>query len=73
MSDFPDLPRVKNSKTKEERFAEDFVIKTLQNKFFMLAKDERYPKTKEVTDELDFIVNTIRELQKENMENSIQQ
>jgi hypothetical protein len=69
MSLFPSLGKNKDAKTREERLAEDFVIKTMKQKFFVLIKDEKYPRTKEITDELDFIVNTIRELEKENMEN----
>jgi hypothetical protein len=68
----PSLKKSKDTKTKEELMAEDFVIKTLKTKFFMLVKDEKYPRTKELTDELDFIVNTIRELEKENLENTSQ-
>lgn len=69
MSLLPSLGKNKDAKTREERLAEDFVIKTMKQKFFVLIKDEKYPRTKEITDELDFIVNTIRELEKENMEN----
>jgi hypothetical protein len=72
MSLFPSFGKNKDAKTKEERLAEDFVIKTMKQKFFQLAKEEKYPKTKEITDELDFIVSTIRELEKENMENFCQ-
>jgi len=59
--------------TSQEQAAEDFVVMQLKKRFLMLAKDERYPKTPEVTEELDFIINTIREFQRENRENSEQE
>ena len=61
-----------NLKTSEERQAEDFVIRTLKNKFLILAKQEKYPKTPEITEELDFIVSSVRELERENRENTDQ-
>jgi hypothetical protein len=72
MGIFPKLKKDKDVKTREERLAEDFVIQTLKTKFFVLIKDEKYPGTKEISDELDFIVSTIRELEQENLENLIQ-
>ena len=56
-------------KSEEERRAEDFVILTLKKKFLSLAAQEKFPKTPEITEELDFIIKTIRELQAENNEN----
>jgi hypothetical protein len=57
------------AKTSEEREAQDFVVEQLKKKFLILAKQERYPKTPELSKELDFIVNTIREFERENKEN----
>jgi hypothetical protein len=57
------------AKTLEEQGAQDFVVEQLKKKFLILAKEERYPKTPEVTNELDFILNTIKEFERENIEN----
>lgn len=43
----------------------DYVVEMLKRKFFALVKTEKYPKTPEVTDELDFLQSTIRELEAE--------
>ena len=52
--------------------AEDFVIKTLINKFFILVKNEKIGRTKELTAEIDDIVHTIRVFQEENRQNAQQ-
>jgi len=57
------------AKTSNEKEAQDFVVEQLKKKFFILAKQERYPKTPDISNELDFIVNTIREFERENMKN----
>lgn len=56
-------------KSAEEVRAEDFVITTLKKKFLSLAAQEKFPKTPEITEELDYIIKTIKELQAENDEN----
>lgn len=43
----------------------DYLVEMLKRKFFALIKTEKYPKTPEVTDELDFLQGTIRELEAE--------
>ena len=43
----------------------DYVIETLRKKFFMLIKEENHPKTPDITQEIDNIVEAIRELEKE--------
>ena len=58
--------------TPNEKEAQDFVVEQLKKKFLILAKQERYPKTPDITRELDFIASTIREFEQENIENSIQ-
>jgi len=57
------------ARTSTEREAQDFVVEQLKKKFLLLAKQERYPKTPDITKELDFILEAIREFQQENMEN----
>ena len=57
------------ARTSEEREAQDFVVEQLKKKFLILAKQERYPKTPDITNELDFIVKSVREFEQENMEN----
>jgi len=56
-------------KSAEELRAEDFVITTLKKKFLSLAAQEKFPKTPDITQELDYIIKTIKELQAENNEN----
>jgi cytochrome c peroxidase len=43
----------------------DYVIDTLKKKFFMLIKQENHPNTPDITQEIDNIVEAIRELEKE--------
>lgn len=62
------MPRPRK-KTAEERRAEDFVIVTLKKKFLGLAAEENFPKTPQITKEIDFILETIKELEQENKEN----
>jgi hypothetical protein len=62
----------KNNKTKGQLEAEDFVIRALKNKFLSLASKENYPRTPELTKDLDYIVETIREMEAENLENEQQ-
>jgi hypothetical protein len=57
------------AKTSNEREAQDFVVEQLKKKFLILAKQERFPHTPDVTAELDFIVKSVREFEQENMEN----
>jgi len=57
------------AKTSNEKEAQDFVVEQLKKKFFILAKQERYPKTPDITSELDFIVNAVKEFEQENMKN----
>ena len=57
------------ARTSEEQEAQDFVVEQLKKKFLILAKQECYPKTPDITNELDFIVSSIRELERENKEN----
>ena len=57
------------AKTSEEQEAQDFVVEQLKKKFLILAKQEQYPKTPDITSDLDFIVNTVREFEQENGEN----
>lgn len=57
------------AKTPQEKAAQDFVVEQLKKKFLILALQERYPKTPDITSELDFITSTIRELEAENGEN----
>lgn len=45
---------------------EDPLVQSLKNKFFSLIKQEKYPQTPEISEELDFLSETIRELEKEN-------
>lgn len=59
--------------TPNEQHAQDFVVEQLKKRFLLLAGQECYPKTPDTTSELDFIINTIRELEKENIENSSQE
>jgi len=47
---------------------EDYVISTLKKKFFSLIVQEKYPKTPEITRELDYLVEAIRELEAENLQ-----
>jgi len=47
---------------------EDYVISTLKKKFFSLIVQEKYPKTPEITKELDYLVEAIRELEAENVQ-----
>ena len=47
---------------------EDYVISTLKKKFFSLIVQERHPKTPEITKELDYLVEAIRELEAENVQ-----
>ena len=47
---------------------EDYVIKTLKAKFFSLIKEEKLGKTPEITKELDYLVEAIRELEAENIQ-----
>jgi len=55
----------KKSHDPEIDLSEDPLIHTLKKKFFSLLKEERFPKTPEITEELDYIQETIRELQRE--------
>lgn len=47
---------------------EDYVISTLKKKFFSLMRDEKLGYTKEITQELDYLVEAIRELEAENVQ-----
>ena len=47
---------------------EDYVISTLKKKFFSLIRDEKLGYTKEITQELDYLVEAIRELEAENVQ-----
>jgi hypothetical protein len=57
------------ARTSEEKSAQDFVVEQLKKKFFILVKQEKYNQTPEISNELDFIVNVIREFESENNEN----
>lgn len=62
-------PMPKRKKVAEEKGytpQSDYLVEMLKRKFFALIKTEKYPKTPEVTDELDFLQGTIRELEREN-------
>jgi hypothetical protein len=61
------------AKTSQEKAAQDFVVEQLKKKFLILAKQENYPKTPDITSELDFIVNTVKEFETENLKNLDQQ
>jgi len=47
---------------------EDYIITTLKKKFFSLIRDEKLGYTKEITQELDYLVEAIRELEAENVQ-----
>ena len=47
---------------------EDYVISTLKKKFFSLIREEKLGHTKEITQELDYLVEAIRELEAENVQ-----
>jgi hypothetical protein len=46
----------------------DSLIRSLKNKFFSLLKQEKLGKTSEITSELDYLTELIRDLELENEE-----
>jgi hypothetical protein len=62
--------KYKNNKSPDPEIdlSDDPLLDTLKKKFFSLLKEERFPKTPEITEELDFIQETIRELVRESNE-----
>jgi hypothetical protein len=54
------------------RLAEDFAVESLKKKFLMLAPGEKYPHTPKITESLDYIIDTIKQLEAENAENLLQ-
>ena len=50
----------------------DYVLETLYKMFFALAKEEKFPKTPKVTEELDYLTEVIKELEEENGKNTNQ-
>lgn len=69
MSTHVKIPKFPKAVTQNEIEAQDFVIQMLKKKFLILARQERYPNTPEITQELDYIINIINELENENREN----
>lgn len=57
------------NKTQQELLAEDFILRMLKNKFLSLCKQETVGKTPEITKEIDDILVTIREMERENIDN----
>lgn len=48
-----------NDEQKEALFADDEILSALKERWFKLAKEEKYPKTKEITKKLDDLEKSI--------------
>jgi hypothetical protein len=58
------MPSKKTTKKKEKVMKNQVIINALKSKYFELALKENYPKTPELTKELDTLESSIKELLK---------
>jgi hypothetical protein len=54
-----------NEEQKEALFANDEILSALKERWFKLAKQEKYPKTKDITKKLDDLEKSISNRKKE--------